>query len=313
MNIMSDNLEISPPTILQHFERVYRPNKLAGGSHSTIRQYRASIKNFDRFLASLGINRESELCDLRDELLNQAPHWLVKVRGLRPHSALKMQDNLLAIWRFLKEKYYVPHSPNVKLIDVPELIPIAWTKEELRRLWQACMKQEGYYRGVPRSLWWHALHSVIWDTGERIQAVMSCEWSDVDLKGRWLLVKAEYRKGKKADKIFRLHPDTVLLLRAIREPEREKIFPLPGGNMFNLYNHYKAMLKGARLPYDRKHMFHCMRKSTASWLEVAGGNATSQLGHSSRKTTLSYLDPRIVKQTHASDVLFRPNPQKKAG
>lgn len=139
---------------------------------------------------------------------------------------------------------------------------------------------------------------------------MRCRWSDVDLKGRYLLVHADYRKGKKADKIFRLHPDTILLLKAIREPDRGLIFPAPGGSVQNLWNHYKRLLHEAGLPFDRYHMFHCLRRSTASYLEVAGGDATEHLGHSSRQITLKYLDPRIVKKKHASDLLFRPNPPK---
>ena len=36
------------------------------------------------------------------------------------------------------------------------------------------------------------------------------------------------------------------------------------------------------------------------------GNATELLGHSSRKITRAYLDPRIVRRTSAIDLLFRP-------
>jgi integrase len=49
-----------------------------------------------------------------------------------------------------------------------------------------------------------------------------------------------------------------------------------------------------------------MRRSVASHYEAAGGNATELLGHSSRSVTLAYLDPRIVPQQHAVDLLFRP-------
>jgi hypothetical protein len=44
----------------------------------------------------------------------------------------------------------------------------------------------------------------------------------------------------------------------------------------------------------------------ASHAEAAGMNATELLHHSTRKVTLAYLDPRIVKRPQAADVLFRP-------
>ncbi len=293
-------------TLREVFEQMYIPHKLAGASDSTCRQYRASLKNFDLFLASIGINRPAEICDLRDDLVHRVAYWLVKERKCRPHSALKLQENLLAIWRFLVSRHFILDSPDVKMINVPKLIPTAWTKEQLRTLWQACQKQEGEYSGIPCSLWWHALHSVIWDTGERISAVMQCRWTDLDLEGGYLHVQAEYRKGKTEDRLFRLHPDTVSLLDRMRNTVNGPIFPPPRGKVTNLWNHYKALLRGAGLPDDRSHMFHCLRRSTASWLEVAGGDATEQLGHSSREITKKYLDPRIVQKKQAADFLFRP-------
>jgi integrase len=41
-------------------------------------------------------------------------------------------------------------------------------------------------------------------------------------------------------------------------------------------------------------LFHRIRKSTASYIRLNGGNATLQLGHSSMAITERYYDPRIV-------------------
>lgn len=60
------------------------------------------------------------------------------------------------------------------------------------------------------------------------------------------------------------------------------------------------------LPDNRLYKFHAIRKSVASHYEAAGGNATELLGHTSRKITRAYLDPRIVRKKSAIDVLFRP-------
>ena len=67
-----------------------------------------------------------------------------------------------------------------------------------------------------------------------------------------------------------------------------------------------AVIQG--LPSDRRHKFHAMRRTVASFYEAAGGNATELLGHSTRDVTRThYLDPRVVGQgVNACDVLFRP-------
>lgn len=298
---MSDIFAVLSPSLRSHFEVLYASHRLAGASDSTFRQYRATLKNFDEFLG-----REATIDDLRDDLVHRAAHWLAgREKKKSPFTALKLQENLLAIWRFLVSKHIVRDLPNVKLISVPDLIPVAWTKAELKTLWNTCQKQAGTIGGVTASGWWHGLHSVIWDTGERINAVLHCRWIDLDLRGRWLKVPHGIRKGKRADMLFRLHPDTILILRAIRDPKRELIFPWTS-HPTQIYHEYKKLLKSAGLPTDRYHKFHCLRRSTASYLEAAGGDATAQLGHEHRSTTKRYLDPRIVKKRQASDVLFRP-------
>lgn len=158
---------------------------------------------------------------------------------------------------------------------------------------------------VPARLWWHALHAVLWDTGERITAVFRLEWSTVDLDSGHVRCPAENRKGGRADRVYRLHPDTVTALQAIYRERNTRVFPWPYTSTY-LWRKYGNLLERAGLPSDRAHKFHCVRKSVASYFEAAGGNATELLGHSSRRVTRRYLDPRVVSPPQASDVLFRP-------
>jgi hypothetical protein len=46
-----------------------------------------------------------------------------------------------------------------------------------------------------------------------------------------------------------------------------------------------------------------MRRSVASYFKQAGGDATELLDHSARSVTQAYLDPRIVTQVQAMDLL----------
>jgi integrase len=177
--------------------------------------------------------------------------------------------------------------------------------EELKKLWSACEATEGDIGGIAARNWWHSLHAVCWDSGERISALLGLRWEHISLESGWANFPAEIRKGRRRDLSVKLHADTVMLLMRIRQ-SRGPIFPWPYFPT-HIFRVYGRLLRSAGLPSSRKHKFHCMRKSVASYYEAAGGNATALLDHSDRKTTEAYLDPRIVGQQHASDILFRLN------
>jgi integrase len=89
---------------------------------------------------------------------------------------------------------------------------------------------------------------------------------------------------------------------------RRLLFPWPYSPS-TLYNHYSRLLRRAGLPDDRKSKPQRMRRSFASHLEAAGGNATAALKHSSRKVTeRAYLDPRIVGGQNHARLLPRIDP-----
>ena len=69
------------------------------------------------------------------------------------------------------------------------------------------------------------------------------------------------------------------------------------------YNRLNRLLKAAHLPTDRRSKCHRVRRTHASYLTAAGGDATQSLGHSSPKTTAGYLDPRICGTQRAVDLL----------
>jgi len=274
----------------------YRRRKLRGASHHTVNQFNVTLRAFSRF-----VEHEALLSDLDNDVVSEFC-WSRVESGLSPATARKNGNNLCALWRYTCRNAMLTVWPDVDLPKEPERTPIAWTPEQLERLFAACDDELGDIAGVHAADWWHALHSVLWDTGERISAVMSAKWCDVDLESGWLTINAESRKGKSRDKSWQLHADTTETLSKIKSPERKLIFPFP---YTTLYYRYSRLLKRAGLPHDRKHKFHCLRKSVGSYFEAAGGNATELLDHSSRQVTRAYLDPRIVKPKQASDVLFR--------
>lgn len=223
-----------------------------------------------------------------------------------PATANKARSNLLAVWRFLCRRGVLKNWPDVKKLREPRRIPQAWTQSEIRRLWVAIHGLPGHVAGVPARVWWAALLSVIWDTGERIGAVLLLTWSDVGADGT-VIFRAENRKGRSEDMVHRLHPSTVAMLRRLAGADERAIFPWDRSRC-QVWQRYTVILKRAGLPFDRRHKFHAIRRTVASFYGAAGGNATELLGHSSREVTRQhYLDPRITGNVSAAcELIFRP-------
>src|SRR5690606_16479418 len=162
--------------------------------------------------------------------------------GRSPGTARKVRDDVCALWRFLGKRGYRSVWPDVRPVVEPERVPSAWDEDELSRLFTACRQARGSIGGIAAGLWWESLHLVGWDTGERIAALLQTEWRDIDLDDRWFVSRAENRKGKRADKLFRLHPDTVERLRQMQSPQRREVWPWPY-NYTYLWVRYKAILE----------------------------------------------------------------------
>lgn len=292
--------EKAPPRKLSRIlMNEYLVKRLRGCSDKSKYNHEHAIDLFHEYL-----KHPPTVEDLTDDQIVDFAHWLVNEKKNAIPTANKSAKMLVALWNFAAKQGHIKRWPSFRKLREPKRVPIAWTREQLQRLFRECQNTTEDVFYVPAPLWWNAIHSFIWDTGERIGAVLQVRWSDVDLDSRWVNIRAETRKWKTEDKGFLLHPNTVEALRAI-QTERQLVFAMKIDSP-QLYYYYRRIIKAAGLPMTRKHKFHCMRKSAASYFEAAGGNATELLGHSSRDVTKAYLDPRIVQQVHAADLLFRP-------
>lgn len=285
-------------SLAEFFRSVYRPLRLPDGAPRTLEQYRYALNNMAKVLG-----HEATLCDLTDETVASLVSWHID-RGNSPATANGDRKRIVALWNFAAKRGLVSDWPNVPKLKEPIREPQAWSQQEISRLFAACRAMPGRISGILAWRWWAGLHWVLWETGERIGAILRLTWNDYDPEG-WLLVRAEYRKGGREDKLSKLSGKATAALDAIRLPKRELIFPWDRAST-HLWNRYRLVLKRAGLPIGRRNMFHRMRRSVASHYEARGGNATELLGHADRKTTKLYLDRRIVGQPHAADLLFDP-------
>lgn len=283
--------------LLSLYTTKYEPLALRSKRPNTRRLYRTTLRFFERFL-----ERPATLGDLNDDTVSAFAAWRLE-HGLAKGSVNKDLFNLLALWRWLHKKGYIANWPDVELEVPPERTPVALMGDEIERVIKAIAVEKGPVGSFAGPQFWLALFLVIWDTGERIGAVMALTWERVDLKRGWIRFEAEGRKGARADNMLPIAPDTVAALKSIRGDGL--VFKWPYCPTY-IYRRLARIMRRAGLPDNRLYKFHVLRKSVASHYEAAGGNATELLGHSSRKVTRAYLDPRITRTRSAIDLLFRP-------
>lgn len=278
---------------------LYSARHLLGANSCTEIKHRRAIR-----VAGQVVGRIPTTDDLSDDLVCGAMA-IVARRGRSPHTVNDTRAKLVALWSFAAKRGFVKQWPDVDRMTAPKLAPVAWLKDELPRVFAACDRALWSVAGIPGPAWLRAFLSVQWDTAERIGALMQLKWTA--LSGNVLTVPAATRKGKTRDMAYTLHPDTVAALDTLQAHHSgPRIFPVDF-NPGTIWNRWRSCLRAEGLPHDRKHMFHCMRRSVASHAKAAGADASELLDHSSSQITREfYLDPRIVPAPKAIDVLFRP-------
>lgn len=263
-------------------------------SGKTLDQYEIAFNFFDRFLG-----RPAKLSDLTEQTITRFLRYLHFDLKLAAKTANERAGRIIALWNWLARRRQVDMFPTVGRLKEAHRTPRAWTIDELQRLFAATDRCRGDICGVPASLWCKAMFAVIWNTGERIGAVLDVEWQCLD-RGT-ILFPARIRKFGKNDETFTLWPETMGLLDSMRTDFLGR--PLKNRRIFetkftisNLYYRFKQILSWANLPSDRYCKFHKIRVSHATWTQAFGGNATAALRHASPVTTQKhYIDPTICK------------------
>jgi integrase len=280
--------------LLQHlFDQFYRPLRLRGRSANTTRLYGCTIRAFGKWLTY-----PPTIDDLSDLTLSRYLDHRAATRS--PYTAEKERSQLCSLWRFAADRGILPTRPEVPPAPLPDRVPRAWTLGELGSIYRAAAATRGFVGPVPAGVWYPALVSVLWESAERIGAVLECRPEDFD--GSHLHVRAEYRKGGKRDRVYRLSSRTCGLLTQARGTSR--LFDWPRSHTL-LWAKYADIVARAGLGRGRHLSFHALRRSAASHYAARGGDPVQLLDHSSPRITHRwYLDRRLTDRGPAPcDVL----------
>lgn len=270
-------------TLQDLFDNFYRPLRLRGRSANTCRLYGCTIRAFGRWLGY-----EPTVDDLSDLMLSRYLDHRASIRS--PYTAEKERSQLCSLWRFAADRGIVPTRPEVPPAPLPDRVPRAWTLEQLGSIYRAAASSRGSIGTVPAGIWFAALVSVLWETAERIGAIMECRPGD--LEPPHLHVRAEYRKGGKRDRVYRLTERTTGLLQ--QACGRSRLLEWDRSPT-HLWSRYSDIVARAGLGRGRHLSFHALRRSAASHYAARGGDPVQLLDHSSPRITHRwYLDRRMT-------------------
>jgi integrase len=185
---------------------------------------------------------------------------------------------------------------------VPKPVPKAYTVEELSALVAAAKRRRGMIGPVPACWYWMTKLMAMYQTGERLGAVLELRWREVDLERHTLTFLAATRKGRRATKTLPITPRLCQLMSHEVGPDDARVWPwLDVRDRLSLYNSLRILCRSAGVEYKSP---HSIRKSTASYLRRGGVSAKDQLGHSDdRMAELHYYDEEIVGRANHLDVL----------
>ena len=290
-------------TLKDFFLTVYKTKRLRGKSPETTRLYLISINHFSRTMG-----REATLDDLTDDNLNL---HCQRVKDLGKAAATINKDisQITTIWRFAHRQNIVSRWPDVMKETEPERVPQAWMPDELKALVDSISTSDEVVGNIPAKLYWLAFVYLCIDTGERVSAIRSVQWSW--LSSDWLSVPAEARKGKTRDRAYKLNPDTLAILAQIKPYTSGKhVIPWPYCKQY-FWKKYAKVLDAAGLPTGRRCGPHRLRRTHASAVHAAGGNAQAAMDHADARTTKGYIDPRLSTEVSASSILANYMGRKK--
>ncbi len=282
------------PSLERFFADLYRPRRLLGCAAGTIRQYHLVLASFARFLG-----RTPEVSDLDEDIISEYLAWMAT--GHARATVWNHRKMLMALATYAQKKGLLASVPDVARIRLPRSIPTSYTVSEIAQLLEAARSQTGFIDGIPAGSYWFAFFLTAYDTGARASALWALQWSD--WREPFFLFRAETQK-QRADQMLRVAPDTARALAAIRRGTG-LVFPWPLKRRAK-YNRIRRIFRDAGLPHGRKDLLQRIRRTTATLMHQAGGDATAQLGHSSDTITrMFYLASQDA--TQACDLLPRPS------
>ncbi len=286
-------------TVQTFYTQTYRPLRLLGRAPTTAEQYGITMLHWSRIIGDLPLYK------IDDVIIAEFAQALL-AKKQKPPTVNKNLRQLGVILRFALAKGEIETMPEIPKLRENIATPRAFLLDEVSAILIATRRIPGSIDGIRAAHWWHSLIMTLYDSGGRIGAVMATPIMNLDIQSGWIMLPAESQKQHRGQDL-RLHPDTVIACQKIWRADRKMMWPWPY-HRDTLPKQFRRILTDANVSTWKGtgSLFHRLRKSCASYAAAAGLDPVVQMGHSSASVTARYLDERIVRRTHAADVLPRP-------
>jgi integrase len=207
-------------------------------------------------------------------------------------TARKDRTHLVALWGYAAKRRLVEEFPTIPPLKAPQRLPRAYKIDEVSKLIRMALCHPGTVCGLPAGIYYGSMLRLAFETAERIGAIRLLRWRDVDLDERAVVYMAENRKGATRDIRRAISPELAGWLAQIRQRDCDLVFPWDR-HPTSLWYELKKL---ASIAGVTARGFHGLRKSAASYVTAAGGDATRLLDHSNPTITRDhYVDESIAR------------------
>jgi integrase len=278
---------LSFSVFIQQFQSYAKSTYEAG----TCELYRLSFKAFFEIIGDCALRSITayEIDRFKSTLAARINPVTVNIRLAKLKAAL----NTAKRWGLLDKNPF----EGVRMVSVPETIPIHLTEIEFRTLYSSI--EEEWLRDV-------VLFAVL--TGMRRGEIVNLHWKDVDATRKTIVIQSSptYRTKQGRRRVIPMNDQVFALLeskRAYGSDPTGLVFTLNGGKIFEdwITHKFKAYVR-ALLPGNAGVHFHSLRSTFATWLvqkSVSIYEVQKLLGHSSITVTqiYSHLAPNELHST----------------
>lgn len=274
-------------TLLELLEKEYSP--LRSLNATALYQYRLTLTRFGEHLG-----HPAALEDLTP-LPVQA--FLASRRTkVSTATAKKDRTHIVALWGYAAKRRLVEEFPTLPPLRAPARIPRAYKVAEVSALLRMALCRPGDVCGLPAGYYFASMIRLAWESAERIGAIRQLRWREVDLDERAVVFVAESRKGATRDIRRQISPELADWLARLQAGRKDTDLVFPWDR--NPVSIWYELKKLAAVAGVTNRGFHGLRKSAASYVTAAGGDATRLLDHS---------NPNITRDHYVDESIARPS------
>lgn len=229
--------------------------------------------------------------------------YLASLNGHRSAETVNAKlREITTLLRAAAELELCPPPRKLPRRQVERRLPTAWRLDEIERLMAVLTRQTGPERVfLPLAL-------TVYDCGSRIGALMACQVRDLVAEAPAIMLRAEVTKTRRAQwcPLSRQTGDAIRRILGPRPSPLGPLFPWPFcRRTFFVRSRQLFQEAGLYCETSGRGLWHKLRRTSGTLVELAGGDGARHLGHSRQVFETSYF---AAEMDSRSQVHLLPRP-----